>query len=390
MASPRSCALLLALGALPSPAQAPPPPAAPAAAPAPPVTFRASLWTGFAASNRSLDDGSLFLRPVERGDGAFSVEGASVGVDVALAKGWSLKVTALGGRAGEVLNLTSAESGTVGIPEAQLVWTGAADTVHLGRMYTLLGMEFLEGTSNITASRGLLFTYAIPIGQVGLHWRHAFNADWSSDLWALNGEDRVKDNNHGKTYGAGVNYSPGGSAEKAIALSVYQGPEGDALGAAAGSGAEGRKRTRMELCFLWTWGDFALTGEFDAASEDLAPGTLPDAGPREQVKATWTGAGLIGKLKLSPDWSLFGRVETFSDSTGIRLAGDPAVAGRGLSKHADLRATSLTLGLERTWGPTYGRVEVRQDSLDKEVAEGAGKGRFKNATSLSLQWGARF
>lgn len=365
------------------------------AAEGPAVTWRGSLWASAAASNRDTPDGSLFLRTLDAGNGRFSVDGLQFGADVALPEGWALKFTVLGGQMAKSLNGAAAAAGTpaseasdLAWPEALVSWTRGADTLKFGRMYTPLGMEVVDGSQDVTASRGLLFTYALPFAQVGFNWHHAFSPSWSADLWIFNGEDKLQDNNRGKTAGAGITYNHGGSTDNYVTAMAFTGPEQDGLGASANTGAEGRKRTRVSVSGQWILGRFTVQFEADAAREDLGPGALAGGGLRE--RATWNGAGAILKYALGGGWSLFGRAEAIHDDTGLRLGADTTLgAALPPTKGADLQATSLTIGAERRWKHASTRLEVRRDTLDFRLADASGQG-FKDALSATWSLGISF
>ena len=391
----RPCLILATTLGLSLAAQTPPAAPAPAApaAPAPPapgtVKWRGAFWASAAASDTSTADGSLFLRNMDAGNGQLAVDGLQVGADVTLHEGWSLRFTFLGGQDGKALNMATLgangqpiDSGSIAYPEAQLIWTGGDDTLKLGRMYTPMGMEVMDGTQNATASRGLLFTYAIPFAQVGLNWHHAFSPAWSSDVWIYNGEDRLQDNNKGKTGGLGLTYNHAGAADKFVTLMVFSGPEQTSIGSAATPGAEGFKRNRVSLAGQWVWGASTLQFEGESASE-----TLTATGP----KATWSGGGLIYKFQINDPWAVFLRAETLKDSTGMRLGADPSLAAAHLaiSPAPNLTAVSAALGVERKWHATFTRLEVRQDSLNKHVNDADGK-PFKSAVSATWSVGTSF
>jgi hypothetical protein len=387
---PFALPLLTAMGLALS-AQTAPEPAAPAAAPAAPaIKWRGALWASGAASDHQTADGSLFLRSMDAGDGHFALDALQLGADVTLAEGWSLKFTLLAGQDAKILNAASLDSGSIAFPEAMLVWTGAKDTLRFGRMYTAMGMEVLDHTQNATASRGLLFTYAIPLTQVGLNWHHAFTPSWSSDLFLYNGEDRVQDNNKGKTAGLGLTYNHGGAADKFVTLMAYSGPEQDGLAAKANTGAEGRKRERLCLTAQWVWGASTLQFEGEHAQEPFAAGAIQGSRGTADVKAAWSGAGLIYKYQVNEAWAAVARAETLKDDTGVRLSWDPTVAAAyGSTRGVELQATGCSLGLERRWKATFTRLEVRQDRLNKDVHGSDGKA-FRDATSATWSLGTSF
>jgi hypothetical protein len=369
-------------------------PAAPAASPT--LKWRGSLWASAVTQDRETPDGSLAFRPLEAGQSQFSLDGLMLGVDAAFQHGWSVKATLLAGQTGKAVQVSTGETGTISAVEAMVVWTGERDTFRIGRMITFIGMEFLDGSQNITASRGLLFTYADPFGQVGVNWHHAFSPVWSTDVWAFNGEDRLKDNNHGKTLGLGLTYNHRGSQDDYLSLHAYRGPEQDGLGASANTGAEGRQRERVCLMGQGVWGRTTLQGEISLGQEAFAPGAILGAsGP---VKAVWRGVGLICKVQIVPEINLFARGERLSDETGVRLALDPTIreslglngggSAYGLAG-AGLVAQSWSLGVEKKHGPAFARLEVRQDSLNRDLRDAQGR-TFREGLSGTVSLGASF
>lgn len=366
----------------------------------PTLKWRGSLWASAVTQNRETQDGSLVFRPLEAGQSQFSLDGLMLGVDAAFAKGWSAKATLLAGQAGRTVQAATGETGSIAAVEAMLVWTGERDTFRAGRMITFIGMEFLDGSQNVTASRGLLFSFVDPFGQVGIHWHHAFSPVWSSDLWVFNGEDRLKDNNHGKTLGLGVTYNHKGSPDNYLSLHAYSGPEQDGLGTSANSGAEGRKRERVCLMGQWAGGSSTLQGEVSLGRESFAEGSL--LGAAAPVTATFRGYGLIYKHEVVPTLSLFARTEWLSDDSGVRLSADPTIrAGLGFDGAvgstvpyagrlgAGLRAQSASLGVEKKHGPAFARLELRRDQLNRDLKDAQGR-PFQVGVSGTVSLGASF
>lgn len=378
----RASILLLLLAGPALRAQAPTLPALPA------LKWRGSLWASGVTQQRHSPDGSLFLRTMDSGEDAFTLDGVTLGVDADLGKGWVLRATLLGGHAAKVLNAASGETGSLALSEAHLVWTGEKDTLRFGRMNTALGMEFLDGTQNITASRGLLFNFADAFGQIGLNWHHTFTPVWSTDVWVFNGEDRIQDNNHSKTVGIGLTYNHGGASDRYVSLQAYRGAEQDGKGDNANSGAEGRHRERLAMMGQWVWGQATLQWEASFAREDFAAGAL--AGTSEAKTATFGGAGVIARYAFTDRWAAFARAEWFMDEAGVRLGFDPTVAAtHAPAWKADLEATSFALGAERRQGPAFVRFEVRTDRLDQDVYD-RDSDAFRSGLSATLGIGASF
>jgi hypothetical protein len=359
------------------------------------LQWRGSLWASAVTQNRETPDGSLVFRPLEAGQSQFSLNGLMLGVDAAFAKGWSARATLLSGQAGRTVQAATGETGSIAAVEAMLVWTGERDTFRAGRMITFIGMEFLDGPQNVTASRGLLFSFVDPFGQVGIHWHHAFSPVWSSDLWVFNGEDRLKDNNHGKTAGLGITYNHGGAQDKYLSLHVYSGPEQEGLGSSAHGGAEGRKRERVCLMGQWVGGPSTLQGEVSLGRESFAEGSI--LGATAPVTAAFRGYGLIYRHQVVPSISLFVRSEWLSDDAGVRLSADPAIreslglGGTGYVGRLDagLRAQSLSLGVERKHGPAFARIELRRDRLNRDLKDAQGAA-FRDGVSGTVSLGASF
>lgn len=361
---------------------------APAAPVVPTIKWRGSLWASGITQNRSTADGSLVFRPFEAGEDSFSLDGLQLGADVDLGKGFMVKATILAGHDAKMLNAASGETGSFALPEAQLVWTGEKDTLRFGRMPTFIGMEFLDGAANITGSRGLIFSFLDPFGQVGLNWHHAFTPVWSSDAWVFNGEDRVKENNHSKTWGLGLNYNHGGAQDKYVSLHAYRGAEQDGLGVNANTGAEGRHRSRVCMMGQWVWGASTLQWEVSLGQEEFAAGVIQGAVGARTAK--WGGLGAIYRYAFNAQTALFARVEQVSDTDGVRLSADTTIGGAyGFRKDVDLKATNLSLGVERKYGAAFARFELRQDRLNKDLKDSEGKA-FRDGASLTLSVGASF
>jgi len=267
------------------------------------------------------------------------------------------------------------------------VWTGEKDTLRFGRMITFIGMEFLDGAANLTASRGLLFNFSDPFGQVGLNWHHAFTPSWSSDVWVFNGEDRVKDNNRSKTWGIGLGYNHGGASDKYVSVHAYRGPEQDGLGAAANTGAEGRQRERLCMMGQWVWGPSTLQWELSMGQEKFTASAIQGATAPHTAK--WAGLGAIYRYAFSERTAVFFRAEQLNDKDGVRLAGDTTLAVHGYKKDVDLKAMNLSVGVEKKYGPAFARLELRRDSLNKDLP-GLDPKTFKDGSSATLSVGASF
>lgn len=352
-------------------------------------TWRGSVWALGAASDRETAGGGLFLRPMDQRDGQFTFDGLQFGVDVPLSQAWTLKVTLMAGRAGQLLQEFSSESGSLGFPEAMLIWSNGKDTVRLGRMWTWMGMESTDLTAAVPASHGLMATFPLPFGQVGVDWRHAFSPSWSTALWLFNGEDRIRDNNRSKTVGVGLIYNHGGAQDRFLNLMAFRGAEQDDRGPGAVPGASGRLRERLSHSGQWAWGGTTLAWEVEVLRERFPVAWV--AGAAGARTGTLTGGGLTFRHPWNERWAGYLRAEAIRDDLGFRLNWDPDVQVRyGMRRGADLTARALSLGVERRWtGGAFARLEARRDDLNRDVADRDGKA-FRSAHSLTLCVGAAF
>lgn len=357
----------------------------------PPTTalkWRGSLWALGTLTDRPIGDGSAFLRFLETGDSQFSLDGIQLGLDYALSPELSFKATLLAGREGKLLQDFSGEHGSMGFPEAMLIWTRGADTVKIGRMWTAMGMESVDLTVAIPASHGLMATFPLPYGQVGLEWRHAWSPSWATSIWVYNGEDRNTDNNRGKTFGLGLSYNHGGAADKFMNFMAFSGPEQDSHAPSAIPGAEGRNRDRFSHSGQWVWGAATLVWEAEYLREPFSAVAIQDATTQET--GIFTGAGAVFKYQWSQAWSGYARAEHVKDNLGFRLSFDSTVATHfGMRRGAELAASSIALGAERRWGPAFARLEFRRDWLNRDVLDRDGKA-FRSVNGVTVCVGASF
>lgn len=351
--------------------------------------WHGGIWASGVFQQRKTADSSIFFRPVDGGESAVSLDGAILGADVDLGRGFGMKFTFLAGNTARILNLSSGETGSFAMSEASFSWTGASDVVRVGRMNTFLGMELIDGTQNITASRGLLFTYMDPYGQVGVSWHHAFTPSISLDSWIFGGEDRMVDNNYSKTVGLGFTWNSGGATDKFVSLVAFRGAEQDRRDAKGlVEGAEDRQRLRLAMMGGWAWGATTLQWEGHLGREDFAAGAL--AGTTTAQTARWMAGGLIFRQGLVGHFGLFGRAEYVYDSSGVRLSIDPTIAASYRNQFGvDLQAISAALGLDYKEDPAFARLEIRGDQLNKDVKGLQGR-EYRDGLSYTLCVGAGF
>ncbi len=79
----------------------------------------------------------------------------------------------------------------------------------LGKYCTHIGAETIEGIKNNNLSHGLLYTYAIPFQDVGLHTNYPWSDKFYTELYVIRGWNvTTGDNNRGLTYGTSIGWLP--------------------------------------------------------------------------------------------------------------------------------------------------------------------------------------
>ncbi len=175
-----------------------------------------------------------------------------------------------------------------------------------GKYVTHMGYEVVDGYDgwNDNATRSFLFGYAIPFTQTGLRVSYPFSDKLSAQLHFINGWDEVTSNNHGKTAGFQVAYTPA-PAVTLTASGIY-GPEQKE--------DDHDYRQVWELMAAWkassrvSLGLDALYGH-EAAAVERCEG-------REQ--GSWPGAAAYLHTAIARKFSLNLRGEIFSDRSGAR------------------------------------------------------------------------
>lgn len=77
---------------------------------------------------------------------------------------------------------------------------GNGITIDAGKFVTWSGYEVIEAADNMNSSRGLLYSYAIPIGHTGIRATYpVFKDKWTVGLGLVNGWDNIQDQNDAKT-----------------------------------------------------------------------------------------------------------------------------------------------------------------------------------------------
>ncbi len=171
-----------------------------------------------------------------------------------------------------------------------------------GKYVTLAGAEVIKSPANLNYSRSILFGYAIPFTHTGVRAIYAVGDKLSLIAGVNNGWDVLKDSESEtrKTLELGVLMTP--IKPLAIAASAYVGKE---PGAAVGT------RTLFDVVATYTASDaLSFVINYDYASQEDAV-TVGE-------KAKWSGIAGYVNYKLSDQWRVALRGETFDDKHGYR------------------------------------------------------------------------
>ncbi|MDX2227644.1 MAG: outer membrane beta-barrel protein [Verrucomicrobiae bacterium] len=261
----------------------------------------------------------------------------------------------------------------------------------VGKFVTLLGYEVIESPANLNFSRGLLFTYAIPLEHVGALASYKFNDtvdmqlgivnNWNDDDQSFAVMPTSSRNSFTEAITGRINVTaPGGNAN--IAQSFIISPNGDngsAFGAAGGS-------SNVWVYDIWgNWVPKAFNdklllglnfdiGQFDGRNTFVAGATSPS-------DALFYGVAAYAKYQFTPKFSLAGRFEYFVDESGGRVgaAGNAGVAGGAVAKQGnfgsfDVISETVTASFD-LWENMIARLEYRYDQV---LNQGAA---FNNGTN---------
>jgi hypothetical protein len=95
--------------------------------------------------------------------------------------------------------------------------------IDVGKFVTPMGAEVIESKDNWNYSRGLLFTYAIPLNHFGVRAKYTWNDKFNLTGYFVNGFNNIVDNNSGKTYGVSAAMNP--TKKNSVTLNYFAGPE---------------------------------------------------------------------------------------------------------------------------------------------------------------------
>jgi len=122
--------------------------------------------------------------------------------------------------------------------------------IDVGKFVTPMGAEVIESKDNWNYSRGMLFTWAIPLYHFGARAKYVINDKYSVPGFLVNGWNNVVDNNSGKTYGFSFAGTP--TKTSSFYVNYMAGPEENtgAFGSTAGGSlvnVDGRWRQTVDV-----------------------------------------------------------------------------------------------------------------------------------------------
>jgi hypothetical protein len=221
-----------------------------------------------------------------------------------------------------------------------------------------IGLEGFASQANWNYTRGWMGEYS-PYYQTGIKATYAFDDSWSVQLQALNGWQRIGDNNDGKAVGTQVVWRAGPST---LTFNTFFGPELD-----------------HDDSHWRFFGDVVWLIEIASATK---LGFTVDAGLQQRPSggdAIWHAAGLFLRQQLGTKWAAALRAEYYRDPQGF-MSGVAQTLVEG------------TLTLEyRPWDHLVLKLEARQDHSTAAVFSGGTvvgpdgqTNKLKNETLLLL------
>ncbi|HEY9167464.1 MAG TPA: porin [Candidatus Kryptonia bacterium] len=244
-----------------------------------------------------------------------------------IVQGLTNPLTGATGAATSTLNLVEQAYLTAVLP------IGSGLTVDLGKFVTMMGNEVIESNGNWNYSRSYLFAFAIPYYHTGMRLTYPVSSTFTVALHIVNSWNTTIDNNHSKSVGLGLTYSP--SSSTSIILSGMSGFE-QPFGAPYG------KKDVGEIIIGQALGDnLSLAVDADYGQERVG-GFLN----------LWKGVAIYAKYALDAKSDVAARGEVYYDpfdyTTGVFLP------------KATFKEVTLTYEY-RPWGPLMLRIEARDD-----------------------------
>jgi hypothetical protein len=185
-----------------------------------------------------------------------------------------------------------------------VVPVGSGLTVDVGKFVTHMGYEVIESKDNANYSRSLLFAWAIPYYHTGARIAYTFSSTFSATLHIVNGWNSVIDNNHSKSFGLALNYTP--LSTTSVTLNLMAGHENLTL-------IEYGARNVADLIVNHQLSDAFSLGLNADYGEAQTYGGLK----------MWKGAAIYGRYSMTDKTALAVRGEIFDDPQGYALGIGP-------------------------------------------------------------------
>jgi hypothetical protein len=242
-------------------------------------------------------------------------------------------------------------------------------TVDLGKFLTWIGYEGAVSGDNDHYGRSLLFTYAEPLYHTGLRVAGPIGKGVTGGLYLVNGWNEVENSNGQLSYGASLGFNP--VTPLFVGLNYFGGTEG---GSDSGGGIAFPTNGKRNVSLF----DVVVTYN---ATDKLKLGFNADFGKASTIGRStdgeWKGAAGYIKYQFTPEFSLAGRYESFSDYDGLRLGTDARITSFAIT--GDYKVDkAITL-----------RLEYRQDRSNRSFWA-SDDGTKKSGSTLSASAFVRF
>lgn len=339
------------------------------------LSFNAFLSTAYSVNaNRPLSRTNQF-RTFDTEEGTFSLDVAEVvvqraiedpgqaGFRVDLAVGSALpRVTAATG----LFRDEAGEAGDFDIRQGYFSYiapVGRGLRIDVGKFDTHLGFEVVEGYDgyNDQYSHSFQFGYAEPVTHTGLRLQYPWSDTVDLVVLLVNGWDNAKDNNTGKSVGAGLTFR----ASPALSLTVNYlgGPEQD----------DNNSNLRHAVNVMGTakvTPDITLSAcaEYGREAQVLLAETAGGA----RTDADWGGMAGYARYQATPRTAFTFRGEWFSDPRGART---------GVGQQ--LAALTVTPEYKLTDHVVL-RAELRRDWSNRDVFELSDGGFGRSQVTVAL------
>ncbi len=226
----------------------------------------------------------------------------------------------------------------------------------VGKFVTPMGAEVIEAKDNWNYSRGLLFTYAIPLYHFGARAKYTFNDKAALTGFLVNGWNDVVDNNSGKTYGFSLALTP--NKKFSFTPTYLAGPE-EATGSLGTVNVNNIWRQTWDGVVAYNpnakW-SFIVNGDYGRGDRTLVnsettPSTLSPV-------VNWEGVAGYVKYAINDNNYLAGRYEYYEDRNGFTTGTDIA----------HLHFNELTATYQHTVAThMLTRLEYRRDMTNKPI-----------------------